>query len=587
MTQPVEQALPPATAPDLDVKADSGANLLPPPAAVHPRGLDYLCVAIVIWLAHFTLFRRFGFYEDDYYCYVRTLDWHWPQMWAWIKLCFHDWPHGRPLGWTLMSLLPWSAYKVGGLHAPFVFGYLIVTANALLMLRLLERTCSQPVPIIGALAFALFPADTTRAILIHNMLLQPAMFMALLSAHAWLSRRYVVAYAMAALVLTTYESAILPVMLIPLLGARWNWQTLRRLILHGAATVAVLGALLAIRMKMGEGRVAEAKGDPELLYKVVTGFWIGARTSVWSYFDRVSLIDTVKDDRNWSFVPWLVLALTGWHVWTAMLAARCDADRGIDRILTWGEIGRTAVVAALMLLISYTMSFTHYPPDNTYGRMTSVHLAASVGAAIFIATLASALVLALNRVRLDWVVALVLAVWFADLSQFGVSVQRGLATSVRDQRTFWTSVLRLCPDMTAGTVIILDDQILPNTWYAPTSSWADVLVLPTLFRFPTDATPPMFVSRGGEEWRDKVEWRGERLYWKNAYFGFNNAMELPQRNVILLRQKFLEFSRETGAIRVQGRPLELKPMPTTRTTVSYPHAKLYPMLVDERRLLAP
>jgi hypothetical protein len=585
MTQPLEQAsAPPPADPAIEPAIPLESRL----AAVAPCWLDYLCVALVVWFSHFMLFRRFGFYEDDYYTYARSLTWGWPEMWNWTKWCWVNWPHGRPFGWTIMTFMSWAAFKIGGgPRAPFVLGYFIVAVNAVLMLRLLERTCPRPLPLIGALAFALFPGDTTRAFVVHNTLLQPAMLMALLSAHAWLSRRFITTYLLVALVLMTYESALLPFLFLPLLGAEWNWKTFKRLLVHGFACGGVIGALLVIRVKIGEGRVTEAEGDPELVRKIVTGFWIGARTSVESFVDRIGFVDSVKDDRKWSFVAWLVLALAAWRLVIESLPDKRDTHAAGA---TGRVIAKTVVVAVLMVLISYIMAFTHYPPDATYGRMTSVHLAASVGAAILMGAGLTALIVLFNRVRLGFIVALVAAVWFADLSQFGVSVQRGLTITARDQRIMWTQILRLCPDMTQGTFIILDDKVLQNTWYAATSSWADPLVLPTIFHFPANIRPPMFLTRLGDDWRDKLEWRGDRLFWKKPdppYFGFNSSMELQPRNVIMLKQQWLEFHREDGTIQLAGKPFELKPKPTTRGSIPYEHGKFYPILIDEKKLAAP
>ena len=115
------------------------------------------------------------------------------------------------------------------------------------------------------------------------------------------------------------------------------------------------------------------------------------------------------------------------------------------------------------------------------------------------------------------------------------------------------------------------------------SSWSDPVVLPTLFHFPEGVTPPHFVSRLViADWRDKLEWRDGRLFWKEPiepYYGLDDKVELPQRNTIMLHQQWLRFSREEGTIKVAGRPLELKPKPTTRTSIPFEHGALYRTLV--------
>jgi hypothetical protein len=274
-------------------------------------------------------------------------------------------------------------------------------------------------------------------------------------------------------------------------------------------------------------------------------------------------------------------------VTAAALSAQQEEARGRA---WWAMVGRTTIVALAMVLAAYTMAFTHFPPDATFGRMTSVHLAAGIGAAIVVGAVASALVMGLQRWRLGLVGVAMIAVWFADLGQFAISVQLGLVVAGQEQRNLWTRVLQICPDIGPGTFVALDDQVGTDTWYEGCSSWADTLVFPTLFRVPPGVTQPHFVSRlWNGDWRDRLQWRGDRLFWKkkdeiSPYWGFDETVEVPQGNTILLHQQWLKFSREEGTIQIGGRPLQLKPKPTTRSTIPFEHGTLYKKLILEGEL---
>src|SRR5436305_461513 len=81
----------------------------------------------------------------------------------------------RPLGFFLPDLFSFIGDKLGGLPAIYLLGFLIVTLNSFLCYRLLRTRIPRAAALAGALAFCLFPADTTKILLTHDFQLQPSL----------------------------------------------------------------------------------------------------------------------------------------------------------------------------------------------------------------------------------------------------------------------------------------------------------------------------------------------------------------------------------------------------------------------------
>jgi len=119
-----------------------------------------------VWITDFLHFREFGLYEDDFTFIPQAISMDLAELAQFIgNYLVHLYGHGRPLSDSLISLFSFLGWRIAGLNGIYLFGYLIVALNALLFYSVLRRLGSKFFALIGGLAFALFPADTTQPFL--------------------------------------------------------------------------------------------------------------------------------------------------------------------------------------------------------------------------------------------------------------------------------------------------------------------------------------------------------------------------------------------------------------------------------------
>jgi hypothetical protein len=156
----------------------------------------------------------------------------------------------------------------------------------------------------------------------------------------------------------------------------------------------------------------------------------------------------------------------------------------------------------------------------------------------------------------------VLGIYFAGLVGFHGCVQRDFVRSWRIQQTFWRSVLRLCPDLKEGTVIIYE-AAYAQPLYVLANSWADPLVLGEMYRFPSNwKTLPQLFS-ASPVWPADVVTVGNVRFWRPPV-PFPSEI-LPEGNVILLRgSPEGDLKRVTGTVMIKGSAFPLKPLEPPR-----------------------
>ena len=524
-------------------------------------------VALTV-LAHFALAGHFGFYEDDYAFAAPTLDWTPAKAMAWARVAVGPDGQGRPLGFLLGAGLPWVGYhltrSVAGMYA---VAAAVLSANVLLFHGLLRRAAfPAPVPLLAAVAFALYPADTTRPFLCHALILQPSLTFLLVALHLYLGGRRQRPWAYVAIVgsLLCYETAVLPFVAAPLLvPAVWNRRLPGRFARHLGVLLAMGAVTFLVRRLTGEFRAAQTIGTVDhLTWKVVSGCAIGPAVAV-----RQCLV------RPLNGVNWPAIAATLPLAAAVMLAGRRSA-------LAVTPLVRAVGVGGVLAVLAYGLSFTHYPPTQTAGRLTSVHVAAAPGVALLVAAAVYAVLLVGRRTLLFYPAAFLVGLYLAALFGFAWSVQRGFARQWQEQRTYWTRIVRLCPDATAGTVVLLRGPYPPESDVALTKTWADFRVWAELFTLPK-SDGPTFVDF--DDWPHCLAWRDGAFRWSRVPhpgYGLTDGQPLPAGHVILLQAGDYQIVRVGGAIDVDGHPLPLRPL-AGDGLAGYPRRPLYRLLIRE------
>ena len=119
-----------------------------------------LFLAAVCFAADFFQFRHFGPLTDDW-SFVGPIIWDTQESLFQKFLAQANTYERRPLR-SVESILLWTAYKGAGFSGIFLTLWAALSANAILLYVLLKRRWPEPLALLGALLFLLFPSDTTH-----------------------------------------------------------------------------------------------------------------------------------------------------------------------------------------------------------------------------------------------------------------------------------------------------------------------------------------------------------------------------------------------------------------------------------------
>lgn len=528
--------------------------------ARHEAPVAFVLCGALAWLAQFHHLLDFGLYEDDYWFISEAMGKDPSYLLVRLETALRL-PQGRPFGFFLPDLFSWVGDRLGGLPAIYLLGFLVVTLNTFLCYRLLRARVPVAAAAAGAAVFCLFAADTTKILLTHDFQLQPSLTFALLSALAYTADRRPLAYVLSAGALLSYENGFLALFALPLLVRPWNRRLPRTLVQHVLILCGIVLGAIIIRFAVGEARTTASIGSlGDIVPRLLGSLAIGPPRSL-----AAMLVQPLRGMPTWDTetigVAVFAVLLFGALLWW-LPRPRADTRDPM----------RVAAAGLVMLVLGYALAFTHYPPVALVGRGTSVHLGATLGAAVLGAASAWAL--------LQWrrtVGIAVLAAYFALAVGYYVTIDRDFIRSWQLQRAFWRDVVACCSDLQDGTVLLYELQPSDETTFIFTNSWGDALVLSETLRFPASWTdPPRLFSL--TDWQSRVAPSGDHLIWWVPAASWDEHWEtLPQDNVILLRRDGDgHLQRVTGSIDVAGQPLELKP---PAAPVAWPPAQLYDLLL--------
>jgi hypothetical protein len=544
-----------------------------------------IALAITIWIAHFSQSFHFGLYEDDWAFIGQPIAWTWAHFLDWISMCFTAWPQGRPVGFATVATVAYIGSRIGGLELLYCMAFAFHLGNALLLYAIVRRKLSPAPSLCAALAFSLFPSNTSVPLLTNSFFGSLTVFFLLFAIWLYLKGWRAAAYLVSIGSLLTYESAFLPFFAVPLLLAKPLRQIRRELLKHWAILLAIGGSLFWFRLHIGENKTAAVIKDGLFgtLERIATAMWVGPFTTLRLFFARIITLFHEGDREVWLMVLMVALGLTmvlyfvrtsssdTLEIWPFSLTIQrfqFRASLTIDE--TSAEALRVGACGFVMLILAYGLAIStfYYPPNIEAGRLTMTHLSAAVGSALLFGALASMFmdVSQCHHKRI-WAV-LVLACYFSGLAGFHYRVQQDFRRAWRIQRTFWNSVLRECPDLREGTIIIYEGAY-PQPRYVLADSWADPLVLGEVYRFPENwKTPPQLFS-GSATWVSDVTPVGDQLLW-HPPAPFQDEI-LPRGNVILLRgSPDGELKRITGTIPIKSTAFPLKPLEPPQLS-SYQH----------------
>jgi len=563
--------------------------------------LPILLILATAWVSRYLHVLDFGLYEDDLTIVPRAAAMSGSELTAYVSgYIAHLYGHGRPLSDSLIYLFSWLGWRLGGLAWMYLFGFAFVGLNNILIYALAYRVAGARVALLAGLAFAVYPADTTQAFLTHSLGLQPALSLALLSVHAYLSNRRWAGYLLAAVVLFTYETAFGLIAAAPLLApGAWDRARLRRLLLHGMALAIILAAVLGVRIAIADDRVGGVP-FPWIFLTPLVHMVEGPLVSLGMFVLRPATAVGKNAMDGWLITIAAFAILAG----SLLLSGRPDDGLSADDLRSIGGLkppgrpwwrgwrerwtslpealrGRVRLGAAgmAMLVLAYPLTYTvrAYAID---GRDTRVHFAAAAGAALVIAVLAASLWDALRAWGKGRLGALLIAGEAALLIGFGQAIQRDYQAGWVSQQRFWSNLVTQIPDARDGTVVLVEPGPLGDVTQIGANSWNLPRVLELLYVFPEAWKTPPRVVRLQPDWREHIL-SGEgplSLNWESVLSPESLWGEIEGKDVIL-------FLGEDGVLVRQSGPMDIAGQMTSLMTTErrgeppYPHRLLYDLLI--------
>ena len=461
---------------------------------------------------------------------------------------------------------------MGGLPGVYYVAWAIVSLNAILLYTLLRKVSGgKTFALAAALAYCAFPADTTQAYLTMAFGGQTSITILLLAAHCYFSRWRPFSYAIALGSLLCYETVFPLFLAVPLLERDWNRSWLRRLAGGGVFVAAALAGVALLRKATGEGFVSalNAKTALTLPFQHMV---IGPKTALAMFFYRpwATLAQGIPPH-------WGILTLAG--VCTAgllFLASRDFRWSGPDPVR---RVGKLALAGFVFLVLAYPLTFT-VPASMTYSRATRVHLAAAIGTAILWGAISAGLLRAGRAWWLRGGIAALLGLLLAGQLAFGFVIQRDYSKAWAYQRSFWTDIIHMCPDIDPGTVVLVEESGLRGVRQINPWGWNMPYILKTMFDIPGPYTPMPLVYLLQWHWREKMAETGNVLDVVDLK-GWRLEKLKDPRYILLEWNDHKKLQRATGPMELGDYELQLRP-PVPAGEPPYRKRLLYHLLVVKR-----
>jgi hypothetical protein len=561
--------------------------------------LPFIFIAVLIWVAHFWHSASFGLYEDDYNMVSRGMAMSGQELWKTISAVFMRFEGGKPFHASFVYFLSFLGSKLGGLNVLYWIGYLLVTLNAFLFYMLLKRVTTNSFSFLGAIAYALFSADTNQAFLTHALGFQPSLSFLLLAIHCYISERRFLSYLFASLTLFTYEVTFPVFFAAPLLARKWNKQTLKILIGHGLVLSSILAIFVLFRYAIGETRVSNLS-FPEIITVPVIHMIQGPFMSVRSYIHRPY---QALRALNSSLALMIVTAIPVFMLVLRRVEIEWEINNGVATFIRKAyreglvdsirnsfaplqlpkrliDVIKLGISGLVMLILAYPLTFT-VSPLSVYGRNTRVHFVAIIGATIICACICWLIINLAGSVTLKWIATFVVAVFFSLMLVFGFVVQEDYRRAWDLQREFWSDVIPLIPDTEEGTVVLVDPSQLQDTLYIGANFWNLPRVLDQIYRYPSEWVEPPKVFRLVPDWQKHIIAEGGQ-FQLNAATTFappSTFKDVHNSNVVLIETSTGQPARRTEPLVLDGVEYPLKKM-VTIDLPRFKHGYLFDFLIQ-------
>lgn len=529
-------------------------------------------LVFLFWIVRYCHSASFGLYEDDFTIIPRAVHMSLPDLFAFVlDYISHLYGHARPLSDSLIYILSNFGWRLGGLWGIYWLGFSVEVINLCLFYLLLRRLGGSSLAFFGGLGYLLFSADTTQAYLTHSLGLQPSITLLLLALHSFISGKKLLAYLLATVILFSYETPYTVFFAAPLLTCPWDRRWVKSALPHLAITAVILGAVIQLRLLVGEDRIG-GLGFPEALLTPLQHILQGPPVSLGAYFYRPVQVLLRLDVGLAGFIAaFFVLFLFVFLKVQTKVQSASEAQSGPG---TGIEIGnslknlffdqeqrwRLVVAGLAMLILAYPLTFT-VRAYAISGRDTRVHAAAVVGAGLLVGLIVEAV---LRSPRKSWFGASVrafLALIFCLLAGFGLIIQRDYLLAWQWQQEFWSQIIGLTPDLESGSVVLVEPNPYAHTTQIGSNTWNLPAILEQIYRFPPGwQSPRVFQLQPG--WKENIPGNDFQLRLNAVTtIAHPDFLELvPASRVILIGYENDAFVRRGEELQLGEDIFKLKPV---------------------------
>lgn len=564
----------------------------------------FLLLALVNWVSHFLYFMRFGLYEDDYANIGIYLGVNLEQLVKVISNRLTDWIQGHPFAF-LPVLFLYIGDLIGGFQFLYVIAFLIVTLNSYLVYKVLKKIIpeSSLLAIAGALVFSLSPSDTTKLFLQHVFVLQISITFFLSATLLYLNNKKILAYIIIMFAILTYESPFMLFFGVPFLLGEWDKKFRKEYLKHFVILCLMIAVVFLYRKLTGETRALEASGDVfGILTKIIAGVSIGPLYNFYLFirapiFSLYNLISGTAE--YWWYYDYIYFILLGCFVLFLWLFYKLKPDYNTNPVFNSVSVGESELImkdnnsvnkyfrkifkliiaAVILLCLGYTVSFTH-PLFISMGRLTSVHLAASIGGSIIFGCVCASIFFIAERYKLKKYAIIIISLYLTLLVGYNTLAQKEFVESWSFQKYFWSEVIYLSPDLKDSTVIISnisnDKLDVTKNFIFPFQTFWNRLMIPRLYRFPENWQKPFYQNISGKPEED-IYIENNEFMLKSEYYP---PIALKDSNVIFIKMdENNNLIRVDSSIAINGNKLILKPK-GVNTVNKFGKTKLYDLLIN-------
>lgn len=488
----------------------------------------------VIYVSFFSSCTSLGLYEDDYYYIAKSVNYDSQGI---LRLMLNhftsiDYNQGRFLGFTLSFFLPWLTYQIGGGLGLYLGGCVLLWAVGYVFYRILRYHFSPVFALIGTFIFVLYPADTTKSLLIHLYQLHLSLLWTVLAIYFYLRKPVFLCYLFSVFSLVTYENAFLPILFVPFLETQnWNRKFFLKFGCHVFLILVIFAILFFVRSTGAEERLAELslRSLPIIILKsLFVGPIYAGISFVFAGFQ------VIKSFSSFWFGFTSVFCLFILLFWKILDVKYLDAPspHSLNRFL------KLLLVGIAMLVVAYLFSFTHYPPTRLVGRGTSVHLGSYVGISIVLVTLLEGVFTLIKTQFFRYCFVFSISVILSCLSSYGRVIQKDFADAWNRQQHFVHGLVEQTKQIEDSTIILIDYPDLSETTYIDTYGWAFPEIYEIIYKFPKQwHSPPkiLIIAQDCSEihqTKDKDDYVKVRYPWM---FDGKELLFFDEFNVIIYR----------------------------------------------------